>query len=389
MKNVTKKILKTMAVFAMLLTVVAVNKDVAKASTLIDSNNVSADAIVPGVVTTGTKDDISNKTSAYLLSSDGTNPVKLTVTKNGILDWFVASQNPSANLTIYKDEACTESVTSITTTDTQTEYGYLSEEKAVYLTKGTYYVKQAYGDAGEFLVYSCLFNAEDRAVSNKAWSAAGTQDYNKPVYFKVKAGNTAKILVAFDETFGSSSYNVTLCNSKKKAISDTSYIAPNDKAVYAVAKGTYYIKVTTNNDVFRIRPTLSTAADKTGATKAKARKMTRNGAKIGGVVTATDKTSKVDWIKIVNSKTQANYLYIDAEITSGTIQAEIIGLNGKSMGTLNLSEYSPSAGGKMYTIGSGYSGNTLAKGTYYVKIKKKTAKTSGTYKVYLKSKAIN
>lgn len=387
-----KTIIKALSLMMAICMVFTLNLNIANAaSTTVDyDSKETITEIVPKTLTTGTDADFKSKLGCAVITYDGTDNVPLKMTSNGVLAYYFGADEANTSLGIYSDAACTASVStsySASTVDTATN-GYYSETKYVYLDKGTYYVKPE--KAGMFDIYTCVFDSNDRTLKNKEWAIAAPKNYDSSILFKVKAAKQSKLTVSFDKEYASSyGYTVTLLNSKKKAISEASSVSSaTNEAYYAVPKGTYYIKVKTGNTAFRIKSTIAAAKDSTGSAKAKAKAMKVNGSKVAGVFTTSDKTSNVDWVKFTNSKAQKTYVYIDYAFTSGKLKMEFFSSNGKSMGTKTIYPGDATDGANLYTIGAGYSGDKLAKGTYYVKIKKASSKTSASYKVYVKTKNI-
>lgn len=387
-----KTMMKALSLMMALCMVFTLNINVADAaSTAVDgSTKETITEIVPKTVTTGTEADYKSKTGTVLINYDGTDSIPLKMTSDGVLLYQFGTDEANSGLTIYSDAACTSAVkTSYSSSTLDEQYNaYYSETENVYLDKGTYYVKPEKTGVIDIAFYA--LNSADRTLKNKEWTVAAPKTSDSSILFKIKATKQSKITVDFDkEADAGYGYTVTLLNSKKKAISNASDLSSSEKAAYyAVPKGTYYVKIKTYNGAYRLKTTVSEAKDSTGSSKAKAKAMKVNGGKVAGLFTTSDKTSNVDWVKFTNSKAQSTYVYIDYAFTSGKLKMEFLGSNGKSMGTKTILPGENTDGANLYTIGAGYSGDKLAKGTYYVKIKKASAKTSANYKVYVKTKNI-
>lgn len=272
-------------------------------------------------------------------------------------------------LNIYSDQACTQEII------------YSSYDGTASIPKkGTYYLKFSVLDSGETVtdgytiaLSTQFYNGEDRALKNKTWTAVGNSDYTKPVYYKITVPQTGSITVNNDSLY--TAY-VTLLNSSKKAISNEAYpSSTNDySTVFAVTKGTYYIKVTTTSELYRLKYTFKAVTDKSGTTKAKATKLTA-GKTYTGVVTAADKTGKVDWYKITLTKSQKVDITFTGSVSSGEIGIEFYGGDISGSITDSITSVNEDSSFTAQT----WTSTKLPKGTYYIKVTKAENKTSGVY----------
>ncbi len=276
-------------------------------------------------------------------------------------------------LNIYADEACTEEIS---------YSSYNSEAKIP--EKGTYYLKFTVSDytldeAPDNYVFafaSQFINGNDRTLKDKTWVCSGNTDTQKPIYYKFTAPKTGSVTVNVESEY--SSY-VTLLNSSKKALSDkTYYLSSTGKVCFAVSKGTYYLKVDSSSELFRVKYTFKAISDVSGTTKTKAKSLTA-GKSLAGVVTATDKTGKVDWYKVTLTKTQAVKITFTGSVSSGNVKLEFYGggISGSITETLDTVEEDASFAAETWTS------TKLPKGTYYIKITKGTKNTSGFYNIKL------
>lgn len=380
-----KKSVKFLLALALVIFAFAVKGDMAKAATIYDTNNNEVDAVEPKVLATGSEDEVKKATTSFMFALDGTDAVPLKIKKEGTLMFYAASASENGVLNIYSDKECTDVVTSAYTNKPLDNGGYMSDATIVYLKAGTYYLNTDEANIGTYELAGMIYPSGDRTLTSGKWVITAPKSSSAKLYYKIKVSKQSKITVQFD---AGKDPSVALCNSSKKAISETDRVGQTYgyKAYYAVKPGTYYIRVQSEDSWYRVKATVKAVNDSTGSSKSKAKTMKYNGGKITGVLLASDKTSKIDWLRISNPKTQASNVYFESEITSGSAKLEAIASNGKSMGSLTYNSIKPNGVAQLYTIGSGYSGTTLAKGTYYVKIKKNSAKTSAVYKVYLKNK---
>lgn len=331
------------------------------------------------LVTTGDEKDLKNYVtySINVASDADSNNVEvifpMTLNQKGILNCAAAflDGNPTTSygdFGIYSDAACTKPI------DYNT-YNYL----AMIPQKGTYYFKFSVSDYsdekpedGYFFGFSSnFFSGADRTLKNNTWSLTGIEA-QKPTFYKITVAKAGSLTINLDSEYSST---ITLLNSSKKAISDaTTYYTTDTKAVYAVGKGTYYVKVTSNSDHYRIKSTFKAITDTSGTSKAKAKKLPAG--KISkGLVLASDKTGKVDWYKFTLTKSQTVNITFLGDVSSGEITLELYGNGFSGSVTDYINTVNSDRSFSVYTMGS----TKLSKGTYYIKITKKTKNTSGAY----------
>ncbi|WMJ86687.1 PPC domain-containing protein [Anaerocolumna sp. MB42-C2] len=274
---------------------------------------------------------------------------------------------------IYADEACTSEI----------RYDSYNSEAKI-LKKGTYYLKFSVNDYASdtapdsyiFAFASQFLNGTDRILKDKAWVCSGNTDTQKPIYYKLTVPKTGSITVNVESQY--SSY-VTLLSSSKKALSDKTYSSlANSNVCFAVNKGTYYLKVESSAELFRVKYTFKAISDGSGTSKAKAKKLTA-GKSLAGIVTATDKTGKVDWYKVTLTKSQAVKITFTGSVSSGKIKLDFYGggISGSITETLDTVDEDASFAAETLTS------TKLPKGTYYIKITKGTKNTSGFYNIKL------
>lgn len=317
--------------------------------------------------------------------------VPITLEAKGKLYISAGLSNKTDKMTpdveLFTDYACTEEI-------------YLNYTNPYFEipSDGTYYLKFSVHDSTtiyeptavpvevyNFVFGSVFMSGANRTLTNKVEVISSFVDYNTPIYYKITVSKPGTITFNVDSEY--TSY-VTLCNSSKKAISEeNSSISTNGKFTYATSKGTYYVKVKTSSDYAYVKSTTKAITDASGSTKAKSAKLTVNGSKKNGLVVASDKTSKADWFKFSNPKNQKITVYFNGVITSGELEIEFFDSKGESFGTKRLSIYSDGDASFSPYVGSFAStSGKLPKGTYYVKITKKTAKSSASYSIQIKNK---
>lgn len=297
---------------------------------------------------------------------------------------FYEQAGAKAYFGIYSDSACTKSVS----TPDSKGVGEFNVKKAA-----TYYVRFAFSDTSEsllgsynFIFGSNIISAADKTLTNNKEKIAATFNSTTPVYYKVKVTASGKLTLNITGTSYAS--KVTLCNSKKKAVSNEvtvdASVAGKQKAVFGVTKGTYYFKVKKPAGAMLVKSTFSKVSDKSGSSKSKAKSLKMGGSAINGLVTASEKSGKADWYKFTNSKRKKTTIYWNGDVASGKLQMTIYTSNGKKFSgtSINMSGIGDQHGVTIYS--GSYGVRTLPKGTYYIKITKSGAKTSGSYNIKVK-----
>lgn len=344
------------------------------------------------IITTGSKSDFG-KVKGYYVSVPATadtnsigkyqTVVPMKITKKGILVTTFGFDNAThptattANVELYTDANCTNQV-------------YASQKESIdsYKIKkaGTYYFKFTVMDSSsdgvtpyDFKFISQLEDASDRTLKNKAEVYSANIDTAGNIYYKVTASKTGSLTFKYDSSYGA---NVTLCNSKKQAISDKCYLSTSSpKVVFAVKKGTYYYRVNAYADYLYAKSTFTAITDKSGTSKAKPRQLVLGGKAINGVVLASDKKGKTDWFKFTLTKSKKVAINFKGSASSGEIK--LVLFSNAIGGQTGTSIYHSEDENVVFypkTILS----DKLPKGTYYIKVIKNTSKTSGNYSLRVK-----
>ncbi|SFR62411.1 hypothetical protein [Anaeromicropila populeti] len=352
-----------------------------------DLNQQTVSVLEPFYITGGSDSEVSQLNAytvivpmGYKTAAGDTYYVSIPVkiNKKGLLAMAVAdASGTEVDASLYADEACSQYVG-----------GY--DNRALIEEAGTYYIGVATSSAQETadLLYGValsFISSDVQTLTNKKWGVAATIDYNTPVYIKFKVAKTSKVV--FDIESDYSTY-VTICNSKKTAITtEESVYTDEGKAAFSLAKGTYYVRIKTSSDVIKIKPTITAVTSGAGTSKAKAKTIKVNGGKKTVVLNAAASTSKVQWLKFTNPKTQAITVNILTNMTSGDIEVEFFNSKGTSFGVKTVYPGVNNADGFSPYVGAIYSSEgTLPKGTYYMRFKKTEKKTSGVLKVNVTNK---
>lgn len=380
-----KRITKAMVLMLLLITSLVFSSKSVQAAEDVLFDNVAGEAaeqIIPHKVTTGDEDDLS-KMSEYMIhipSETRELIVPIVIDYKGVLNFKHGNEheiNTGYTLAFYSDAACTTEVKSMN------YKGTANFEKA-----GTYYIKISIPNyttiSGEYykILFQCnLTDGRNKTLKNKQWLYSSVLDTSIPMYYKVDISKTGIISLDIAGKYGS---YVSLCNSEKKEISSQAYVFSDtssnySKVVFAVKKGTYYVKVKASNDAFRIRSTFTAVADASGASKKNA-KTIKVGETKKGIVLSEDKTSKNDWFKFTLSKATKIDIELKGNCSSGKIRFELTstGLSGSITSYITTTDYSKTLEAQTWTT------KTIPKGTYYIRLYKDSKETSGNYSVKVK-----
>lgn len=369
-----KKLLLLFSALVLILSCIPSTKAFAEGYAQDLNTGESVTSLVPHTITVGDEKDLS-VIQAYRISIPGTEKtlvLPINIDQKGVLlyDVLLPDENTTVKVDIelYTDQACTQKL------------DFYPEEYYANITEaGVYYVKFIVTDTSETIPenYVLGFAANltigvDRTLTNNVWTTAGNPDTSKAIYYKITTTKTGSLTINTESSYSGS---ITLLNSSKKAISDkVNFYGKEDKVCFAVTKGTYYLKVESTSDIYRIKYAFKAINDTSGSTKAKAKKLTA-GKAVTGVVTASDKSGKVDWYKITLTKKTKVDVAFTGSVSSGSISLKFYGngIIGSIDETINLvdqdASFSPVVRGT----------TTLPKGTYYIKVTKNTKNTSGFY----------
>lgn len=227
---------------------------------------------------------------------------------------------------------------------------------------GTYYMYATIGDGETKATLKIKAYETPAAVgnagtlSNGKWvTTSGISSIldEKPAYFKIKTPSSGCIKLEIKVLGGSSKYIETIfTNSKKKGLMDED-MDPMEPGVYyyGVNKGTYYIKVNTEN-AYKIRYTFENIKDKKNTTKKKAVSLKQKKTEKGFFV-CKDKKSR--WYKLTLKKTQTVKLTLGGNTDEYGFSYVITDSKGKGI------DYNDFEGKKQFK-------KKLKAGTYYLQI---------------------
>lgn len=374
MKNVRKRLLSLVLCTLLIATIFQTLNISVQAKTVLD----------PHVLTTGNKNDQA-KTKRYSFSSDGKKLIPIRIPENGSVVMQMYAENAGyINMEIYKTLNPEEDTLPLHWTCQCT--GDMANHGTTmrYFDKGTYYIQFP---ENKYEISLVFYTNRSRIIKSGQNIAAYT-DYNHPIYYTYKASNNGYITLKTSSLVDTMFLpEVTLCNSKGKAITDSKSNHENtDTIVYAVKKNTTYkIKVTSKDPYgshyygFSIKYTART--EKSGTSKRNAVTL-KLGKTTTGLVFAEDKESAEDWYKVTINKRQKVTLYYSGSITSGSMLFDVFDSKGKSYASYSVVA---SVGTKdKDSLTRKGNGKELPKGTYYIRIKKTRKSACGVYSIQLK-----
>lgn len=212
-----------------------------------------------------------------------------------------------------------------------------------------------------------FYNGGDRTISSGQQIAVG-QTTAQVNYFAIKAASTGYLMVQGDNT--AKYYKVALCDSSKKALSaGTEYVG--DVPTYGVtAKKTYYLRVTSASNSsggYIFKATNTKISEKSGKTKKKAVTIKKKKTKKGTIQAGTA-GKQADWYKF--KLTGKKKVTISVTTGSNDAMKIIVYKGGKKIMTKTA---------RGNTTGTITSVGKWPKGTYYIKVQRGNAKSSGYY----------
>lgn len=239
------------------------------------------------------------------------------------------------------------------------------------------------------------YNSENRTLQNKEAVYSYQNGKGTSIYYKLNVSKTGIFTIDMNyDDFSYGSPKITLCNNKKKAISANCGIyitnsakvkkkkeTPKSKNIFAVSKGTYYIKVTDLKGTYKIQSKFTAITDNSGKTKKKAKNLKIGGETLKGVIFTSDKIKDYDWYKFTLEESDRIRISFTGS-TSGKekLQLEVIPPSSAKFSGKAVLKFSG-----IDKNGSGKSGTQWPAGTYYLRINKTTAKGNGIYQLQVKS----
>lgn len=366
-------------------------------------------AVEPYEVTTGSAISIYNNSYQIQASEEEKENIIIPVvaTNSGLMVYDMQLlgnivTKGSISVTIYEDAECEKPLSEQKIYQIEPEPEQ-SITDSVYLEKGqNCYFQIAVSDelvteeeGYRFYLLLQEYNSENRTLQNKEAVYAYQNGKETTIYYQVKAKKTGILTIDMDyDEFSYGTPTITLCNNKKKAISANCGIhitnaakvkkkkeTPAGKNLFAVSKGTYYLKLSGVKGTYKIQSNFSAITDNSGKKKLKAKKLTLGSKAVKGVILTEDKKSNYDWYKFTLEESDRVRISFQGS-TSGKekLQLEVVPPSSarfSNKAVLNFSGIDQN--------GSGKSGTQWPAGTYYFKINKTTTKGTGMYCLQVKT----
>lgn len=269
---------------------------------------------------------------------------------------------------LYKDEGLTQDVDSYA----WTSVGETTDRVFTVPEKGTYYIgvystinsSTPVGTVVQGAYVEARFiNGSDRTLAIGKQIAVGAKK-SQSNYFKFRAAQNG-VIKAYG-TSNASGYSVALYNSKKKALTGWTPLGYNP--TYGVKKGQiYYMRVKTSysgQGSYYFKITNSAVKEKSGISKGRAVTVKRKKAVKGTILAGN---GQADWYKFKKTNKKTTSIVVKGR-TNGALKVTVYGGGKKTSETFTFRD-----GGCRVRL------YNYPKGTYYVKIERANAKSSGYY----------
>lgn len=285
---------------------------------------------------------------------------------------------------IYSDAACTQEI--------QSNIGiYMVCEIP---SAGIYYLKFDLFPSSDYET-NLTFNYALTLIPSDIQLEAGTttcgyQDdstLNKDKYYKIVLTEPGFINFHLQWNYNPDYSDLTLCDSNKKTLRtcSESVFTPSDlndtNYNFKMNKGTYYVKIGLPSEFYLISYNYSAYADNGGSSMKRAPKLKMDGIPVNGSCNATAKSGNADWYKIKLSKAQKFKITVISEKTL-SIVTEIYDSKGNhiktNLGTHIITNYKETD--DTFTTATGIF--PFKKGTYYIKLYKKSQNSPGEYSIF-------
>lgn len=375
-----KTVLQAVLILGILLLGTATNKKMAEAaeSYVADQGGAKVESIIPFAITSGKEEDLEvySEYDVYVSTEEKKIVIPVEIPSRGIMRFSGVDTNNSKDrlsMALYSDQEGKERIAY------SSQSAKLSKGGTYYLIIEIYSHTPSVDGFAQIHVLSNFISGADTGLKNKTWKYTGFIDSKIATDFEIKVTKPGTIKVEADGEDEYLSYKVSLYSSDKKALTEETSVRKGDYRVFAVKKGTYYIRVTTYSDVIKIRYTEKAISETSGTSKAKALAL-----KIGkvqkGLVFSEDKTSKADWYKFTLTKASKIDIQIDYNVPSGKIKYELTSSAISGNVTGSLYSYYGETEKKEIPLKT-WTSETIPKGTYYLKFTKDDKNTNGNYSV--------
>ena len=330
----------------------------------------------------------------YIVHDGATNVTRQMTLKKGLLNVVLYGQNGyTGSVRIYSDAACTNEIKRLTLTTAceKTAAGSYTLSGQVYIPQSqTYFVEFTNATGAQGVLQ---FSTQQYNAANQTLSVDPVVSYVDPnigyTYMYISATENGYISIeptfynSGEETDGNVTF--TLLDANQKAISVERKIGTDEKAFstkayYGVRVGNYWLRVkSTTPRLFKVDYS-NVAVKETGGSTRKKATVLKNKKWYTGKCVYQDTTTKGDYFKFTLKKPMTVTLSMKGNVVSGKLFADVYGT------TVNGHFYKVSVnkpnGSCSYKIRTS-TAKKLPAGTYYVKVKKDTKKSSGNYKIRL------
>lgn len=313
-------------------------------------------------------------------------PIKVKKAGTIQLDYSIDKLEEFMSCKMFTDKECTNSIsTNVFNVGDTEDTSFIDVSSS-----GTYFLKLS-SNYSEFLanynpktfensvdIRICEWHNGDQTIKSgqTITNYNGRTDHRD---YKFKATKNGKITVTHDSKYG---FDVQILNAKKKALSEKQWCASNlnparESCQFAVEKGkTYIIRVYPNDSgttYHHFKLVQKEVKEKSGATRKKAVQIKAK-KKVKGTIAAGSK--KADWYKLKLTKKKSLTIYLKGEASS-YLNVTVYNSKGKKIGTQYMTRNNDLEAKvtNSTTIGK------ANKGTYYIKISRKSSKDSGVYQL--------
>ena len=263
-----------------------------------------------------------------------------------------------------------------------------TKNNRAYIPKtGTYYIRissetfSRESDSKYLGIFAFVSNS-DVTLKDKVKVVSSIVNAKKPIFYKVTVKKNTKLQFEL-ATDGKAS--ITLCNKKKSALTKANKVNKSGKMIYALNKGTYYLKVSSTKGFLTAKATMTAAKKEIGTKQSKAINVNINKKASSGLVYVQDKKDTVYWFCLNNEKDQPIYMNVATDFTFGKVKIEVVSSEGKNFGSKVLDNGLDRT--KRFTLYSkSEEGKKLPKGTYYIKFTKVEESANGVIQVGIKNR---
>ena len=263
-----------------------------------------------------------------------------------------------------------------------------TKNNRAYIPKaGTYYIRissETFSRESDsrFLGIFAFVSNSDTTLKNKVKVVSSVVNAKKPIFYKVTVKKNTKLQF---ELASDGKASVTLCNKKKSALTNANKVNKSGKMIYALNKGTYYLKVSSTKGFLTAKATMTPAVKEIGTKQSSALNVNINKKASSGLVYAKDKKDTVYWFCLNNEKDQPIYMNVATDFTFGKVKMEVVSSEGKNFGSKVLDNGLNRT--KRFTLYSkSEEGKKLPKGTYYIKFTKVEKNANGVIQVGIKNR---